>query len=98
MGIPRRSQFLTGIGEEKLDPGPSQHSMAGLRRTRTFPAFPSCGDLPVFPELPFSGPVAPCLDTFKAMSKDKRSCVGRVDANIYTRGYGATGLFTYMLK
>ena len=37
-------------------------------------------------------------DTFKAMSKDKRSCVGRVDANIYTRGYGATGLFTYMLK
>ena len=36
-------------------------------RTRTFPAFPSCGELPVFPEVPFSGPVAPRLDTFKAM-------------------------------
>ena len=60
----------SGRKNQKLDPGPVNiHSMAGCgahARSRRFLRVP-CGDLPVFPEVPFSGPVAPRLDTFKAM-------------------------------
>ena len=60
------SSDRSGIGEEKLDPGPVQHSMAGCgahARSRRFLRVP-CGELPVFLEVPFSRPVAPRLDTF----------------------------------
>ncbi len=60
------SSDRSGIGEEKLDPGPVQHSMAGCgahARSRRFLRVP-CGELPVSPEVPFSRPVAPRLVTF----------------------------------
>ena len=47
--------------------GPTFNGGIGAHaRSRRFLRVP-CGKLPVFPEVPFSRPVAPRLDTFKAM-------------------------------